>query len=691
MKSAEPLKRKMPKSNKILFITLTNIGDAILTLPVVDELRSYLPQAEITVLSGPRPSELFEDNPYIKRIIIYDKRSFLSRKLGLLRMLGNEKFDVVVDLRYSLFGLFLRASFKTSAFLRIPAGVKHMRDRHLYKIRDIGKALGLAKTDLLHRSLAQYQTDALYIENILKENGIASNEKIIVVSAGARSATKRWPQEKFVELIEALHKEYKARFILIGDQEDALANEYIAVNCKVPVLDLSARTTLKQVAVLLKRSAILITNDSANLHLASYLDIPVVAIFGPTDEFKYGPWSSNCRIAKKEIFCRPCRKAQCRYATLECLQRVSPEEVLGQVKSVLTEGVNRQSITADSNQYKRILIVRTDRVGDVILSTPVIKALRDAYPGAYLAMVVRPYTRAIIEGNPYLDDIILYDKDGREKSWFSALRFSRALAKNKFDLAVVLNPSNRSNLIPFLAGIPKRVGYGRKLGWLLTDRIKDTKFGGKKHEIEYNLDLVRTLGIQPRDTSTFMPIARDCEKWVEAVFNQENIQPSDRLVVINPAASDNSKMWPPERYAQVADKLSEKKMKVIILGGPGDKKICQEVIDSMHCPYINMVGNNNISQAASLLRRSSLFICSDTGPMHIASSCGIPVLAIWSRSQPGLSPLRWGPHNKKSGFIHKDVGCAQCLAHNCAKGFLCLQAITVEEVLKLAEELLKNS
>ncbi|MCX5708540.1 MAG: hypothetical protein NTY14_06185 [Candidatus Omnitrophica bacterium] len=622
----------MPRSNKILFITLTNIGDAILTLPVVDELRSYFPQAEITVLTGPRPSELFEDNPYIKRVIIYDKYSFLSRKIGLLRLLQNEKFDVVVDLRNSLFGLFLRAAYKTSAFLRVPAKVKHMRDRHLYKIRDIGNVLGLVKTDILHRSLAQYQTDTIYIENILKENRIFSDEKIIVISAGARSATKRWPQEKFVELIEALHKEYKARFVLIGDQEDGPVNQYIAGNCKVPVLDLSARTTLKQVAVLLKRSAVLITNDSANLHLASYLDVPVVAIFGPTDDVKYAPWSSNCRVVKKEISCRPCMKAQCRFNTLECLRRVSPAEV-----------------------------------------------------------VVRPYTKVIVEGNPYLDEVISYDKGGNQKGWFSALRFSRALAKKRFDLAIVVNPSNRSNLIPFLAGIPKRVGYDRKLGWLLTDRIKDTKFEGVKHEIEYNLDLVRSLGIEPQDKSTFIPIAFDSEKWAEAIFKRENILSSDKLVVINPAASDNSKMWIPERYAQVADKLAGKGMKIIILGGPADKNICQQVISRMHAPFIDMVGNNNISQAASLLRRCSLFISTDTGPMHIASSCGIPVIAILGRSQPGLSPQRWGPHNKDGRFIYKDVGCIECLAHNCRKNFLCLQAVTVEDVLKLAEELIKNS
>ncbi len=680
----------MTKPEKILFITLTNIGDAILTLPVIDELRAYLPQAEITVLTGPRPSELFEDNPYIKRAIIYDKHSSLSLKLGLFRMLRQEKFDVVVDLRNSLFGLFLAAGYKTSVFSGAPGRIKHMRQRHLYKIRGIIEALGAAKSELLHRSLPYYQADRAYIETILKESGTGPGDKVIVVSAGGRSQTKLWPKEKFARLIEALDKEYKAGIVLIGDQGDSGASQYIRQNCQVPVLDLSGRTTLKQAALLLQRASVLITNDSANLHLASYLDIPVVAIFGPTDEFKYGPWSSNCRTVKKEIACRPCMKARCRYGTIECLQRVSPEEVLCQLKQLLPAGGSLQ-VRAVRKEYKRILIVRTDRVGDVILSTPVIKALRDAYPSAYLAMVVRPYTKVIAEGNPYLDEVILYDKDGKHKSWFSALRFSRALAKKRFNLAIVLNPSNRSNLIPFLAGIPQRVGYDRKLGFLLTGRIKDTKAEGKKHEIEYNLDLVRALGIEPEDKSTFMPIARSSEKWVEAFFSKENILPSDKLAVINPGASDDSKIWPPERYALVADRLGARGMKIAVLGGPADKKVCQEVIDRLHTPYINLVGNNDISQAASFLKRSSLFISSDTGPMHIASSVGIPVIAILGRSLPGLSPQRWGPHNKKSAFIHKDVGCAECLAHNCRKNFLCLQAITAEDVLNLAEELLKNS
>jgi len=670
----------MPKVSKILFVTLSNIGDCILTLPVLDCLRKDFPEAEITVIVGPRPAQIFQENRNVNKVFIYDKRAGLGARINLLKTLRKNEFDLIVDLRNSIFSWLVSARRKNLKLLRFPSNIKHMRQRHLFKLSNLGLRSG--GLEVPAKSLSLRLQDEEYISRLLKKAGIIDKDRIIVISPGARSLIKRWPKEKFTDLINSLPAGFK--IILIGDQDDASINQYISRNAKVAALDLTGETSLLQAAALLKKATLLITNDSANLHLASYLNVPTIAIFGPTDDSKYGPWSENWRVVKKEIFCRPCMKAQCRFKTMECLHRVSVEDVLRQVKDILLPS---PPACPASPQYKRILIVRTDRLGDVILSTPVIKALRDAYPQAFLAMVVNPYTKAIVEGNPNLDEVILYDKNHKEKNLIAAFGFSRALAKNKFDLAIVLNPSNRSNLIPFLAGIPKRIGYDRKLGFLLTGRVKDFKHQGKKHEIEYNLDLVRELGIEPQDKNTFMPISPESEIWVEAVFKKENISSSDKLAVINPVASDNSKMWPQDRYAQVADKLADKGLKIIILGGPKDQEIAGGVIKKLHCQYINMVGNNNISQAASLLRRSSLFVSSDTGPMHLASSLGIPVIAILGRSQPGLSPLRWGPHNKNSAVIHKDVGCTECLAHNCQKGFLCLQAITADDVIRAAERL----
>jgi heptosyltransferase-2 len=673
--------------HKILFITLSNIGDCILTLPVLDFLREVFPGSKVTVMVAPRPKEIFENNPAIENLIVYDKHASLKEKINLFNALKKEKFDIVVDLKDTLFGRLLPAAYKAHQFLFKPPKAKHMRDVHLSKV--LYPSLNIPRTqDLRNKSLYIKTEEKRYIEDLLKENNITLKDKIIAVSAGARSQIKRWPKEKFVDLISIIADEFKAKIILLGDKDDIPINRYIVEHTKFPLIDLSGRTTIAQAACLLRDVSILITNDSANLHLASYLNVAVVAIFGPTDETKYGSWSESSRVVKKEIFCRPCQKAQCRFGTLQCMQLIKVEDVLKEVRDILVPSSPAPQFPSNKKNYKRILIVRTDRVGDVILSTPVIKALRDAYPASYIAMMVRPYTKVIVEGNPYLDEIISYDKQGKEKSWFGSLKFAIELKKKKFDLAVVLNPSNRSNLIPFMAGIPKRVGYNRKLGFLLTDKIEDTKRLGQKHEIEYNLDLVRHLGLEPKDKSMFMPISEDSEQWVEGILRKEEIKPEDKLVVFNPGASDNSKIWPPERYAAVADKLAEKGCKIVVLGGQSDTKIGQEVISYMHSPVINMVGNNNISQAASLLKRSSLFISTDTGPMHIAASVGVPIVAIFGRSQPGLSARRWGPHNKNSVVLHKDVGCDDCLAHNCTKDFRCLKAITAEDVVRAAETVL---
>ena len=148
---------------------------------------------------------------------------------------------------------------------------------------------------------------------------------------------------------------------------------------------------------------------------------------------------------------------------------------------------------------KRILIVRTDRIGDLVLSTPVIASLRKAYPNSYIAFMCRPYTEAIVKGNPYLDEVIVYDKYGKEKGFWATLKFARYLKRKRFDLALILHPTNRAHLVTFLAGIPERVGWDQKLGFLLTKRIPHTKQQGEKHELEYTLDMLRSLDIEPQE------------------------------------------------------------------------------------------------------------------------------------------------------------------------------------------------
>ncbi|MCX5709891.1 MAG: lipopolysaccharide heptosyltransferase II [Candidatus Omnitrophica bacterium] len=679
----------MKKINKILFITLSNIGDAILTLPALDSLMREYPAADIYVMCAERPKELFENNPRIKKVIIFDKHAGMKANIKLFNALRKEKFDLVVDLRNTFFGAALPARYRTSPFFSRNKSIAHMRDKHLAKLPTPNTQ---HPNKIRPQALNISPSDEGYVDKIIKDNNISQKDAFIVIAPGARSSIKRWPKERFAQLTSLLGKDFGSKLALIGDKADVEASRYIKEASGLDILDLTGKTTLMQLAALLKKSRLLITNDSAIMHLASYLNVPVLAVFGPTDENKYGPWSIASSVVRKSIYCRPCEKAACKSGSLKCLELIRVDDVYHAAKGLLS-GADRKPLAGNLSEPERILIVRTDRIGDALLSTPVIKAIRSAYPQSYIAMMVAPAARDIIEGNPYLDEVIIYDKDSRHKSLPASMRFAGSLAKKHFDLALILHPTNRAHMVTYFAGIPRRIGYDRKMGFLLTDRLHHTKQLGEKHEMEYALDLVRYLGIEPKDKDLFMPIKKESEEWADKFLHSEGITKNDKLLAIHPAASCISRIWPQERFAQLADKLAGKYgFKVLIIAGsdPEHINIARRVTEKMKQPAVNLSGKISLSQLASVLKRCQLYVSSDTGPMHIASTVGVPVVCLFGRSQAGLSPKRWGPLGKKCRVIHKDTGCVACLAHNCVKGFACFKAISVEDVVNAADSLLKE-
>ncbi|MFA6384381.1 MAG: glycosyltransferase family 9 protein, partial [Candidatus Omnitrophota bacterium] len=522
----------MRQIRKILFITLSNIGDCILTLPVLDAVKARYPDADVTVLSGPRPRELFESNPAVRDLVIYDKHSSAGAKIRLAFDLAGRKFDMAVDMRNSLLSFLLPGAIRICRLMPRRHGIRHMRDIHLDKAARL-RIPGAGVPPSV--SLAVPDTDRQAAAAMLKEAGVGDSEPVVIVSAGARSAIKRWEKDRFAALIDKLINSYQVRVVLIGDKEDRPIGEFIVQACRNAIIDLTGLTTFSQSAALLRRAKLLITNDSANLHAASYLNIPVVAVFGPTDDMKYGPWGPRRAVAKKEIFCRPCCEAQCRLGTFACMHLVTVEDVFRKACRFLSgdpvpAGDQSEFPATPAAAYKRILIVRTDRMGDMILSTPVLKAMRRAYPCAYIAVLVRPYTRAVVEGNPFIDEVVVYDKKKYDSSLFRFLGFVNMLRRRRFDLALVLHPTVRDHLIVFLSCIRKRVGYARKMGFLLTDRLVHDKQLGAKHESEYALDLVRTLGIEPRDKEFFVPVNLRAEQWVDNLFRTAGIKPDERVV-----------------------------------------------------------------------------------------------------------------------------------------------------------------
>jgi heptosyltransferase-2 len=343
-------------------------------------------------------------------------------------------------------------------------------------------------------------------------------------------------------------------------------------------------------------------------------------------------------------------------------------------------------------QPKRILLIRTDRIGDVVLSTPVIKAVRDAYPSAYIAFMVRPYARDIVEGNPHLDEVIIYDKDGAHRSFFATFLFGLELRKKRFDTAIILHPTNRTHIIAFLAGIPTRIGLDRKMPLLLTKRIKDKKFLGEKHELDYTLDILRHIGIAAKDRVPYMPIKDASEDSIGKKLAAAGYNGSGPLMAVHPGASCPSKRWPAARFAQLIDRLKERyKFEAVIIAGPGDAKEVAELKKGLKSEVIDLSGKTSVGELAPLFRRCKIFISNDSGPVHIASAVGTPCVVIFGRKQPGLSPKRWGPTGKRDVVLHKDAGCKVCLAHNCENGFKCLKMISVDDVFDAVNDMVRRN
>jgi heptosyltransferase-2 len=340
----------------------------------------------------------------------------------------------------------------------------------------------------------------------------------------------------------------------------------------------------------------------------------------------------------------------------------------------------------------RLLVIRLDRLGDVVLSTPVFDELRRHFPHASIAAMVRPPCRDVVEGHPAVNEVIVYEKDGAHRSAWATIRFARALRRYEFDAALILHPSNRSHWIPWLAGIPVRIGYARKCGWLLSHRSPHRKQEGAQHEAAYTLELLRPFGIRPAAPRPSVPVPPRAVQRVAGLLEQAGVGSSGRIVAIHPSASCVSKRWMPERFAQVADRLAlEHGVRICLVAGPGETAHADAVAGAMRQPAVNLGGQLTVAELAALLRRCALLVSNDSGPVHVAAAVGTPVVDIFGRNQRGLSPQRWGPLGEGHVVLHKEVGCVTCLAHNCDIEFLCLTSLSADEVFRAAASVLARA
>ena len=318
------------KIHNILLITLSNLGDVILTFPVIDILKRDFSDARLSVVAGPKAEILFKENPHIYRTYIFDKAKSGLQKFFWLMDLRKERFDLVVDLRNTAIPFLIDGKYSTPLQIFKPKTM-HMKTKHLHRLKSV---FNFETESKIHCALFRNGKDILYVDNLVR-NKIGIGKKIFVAAPGAANHIKRWTKEGFGRVCDQLAEFPNTKIVFVGDLNDKGIVDDIASLRHTDFLNLCGETTITQLAELLRRTTVALTNDSAVMHLASYLDIPVAAIFGPTDPRKYGPWSSRVEVVRKDIFCSPCEKPGCAYQH-ECMKHIQPEEVLRVVQNLLT-------------------------------------------------------------------------------------------------------------------------------------------------------------------------------------------------------------------------------------------------------------------------------------------------------------------------------------------------------------------
>ena len=290
------------KIKKILVVSLSNIGDVVLTFPVIDILRRDFPKAQMSVIVGPKAEPLLQGNPAIHRVILYHKKQSPFQMISWLVKLRKDSYDLVVDLRNTMIPFLVSTHYLTPPFLKRKSH-QHMRWQHLNRLRAIYPYKEDAKERLALHIPSQ---ERLSTTNMIC-NEIGDRKPYVVIAPGAADSSKRWKEENFSRLADELIKRFAVQIAFVGDKHDRVVADAICQRMDQQAVNFCGRISLIHCAVVLERSCAALVNDSAPMHLASYLNVPTVALFGPTDPRVYGPWSESCRVVERKSSCAVCR------------------------------------------------------------------------------------------------------------------------------------------------------------------------------------------------------------------------------------------------------------------------------------------------------------------------------------------------------------------------------------------------
>lgn len=310
----------------------------------------------------------------------------------------------------------------------------------------------------------------------------------------------------------------------------------------------------------------------------------------------------------------------------------------------------------------RILFIRTDRIGDVLMNLPAIHLLRQTFPKAWLTLLLDRPVAGLLKGHPDIDELMTVDAEKLARSARDRWNLIRGVRKAGFDLAVVSNPNKFLHLLVFLAGIPYRLGYRRKWGFLLNQTMVDRKDSASGHEIDLNLRLVSLVSDKIWDGSLTIPIDSAALRRVESLMAERRIE-NQNILLIHAGTSNPEKRWPLERFVELCDRArSQSDLTVLLVGGEEERSYSDQIVRLVRSPLVNWTGLLSLQELEALIRHATVkaLVSSDSGPVHMAWMSGVPVIAIYGENVVGSNPARWGPRGVLNEVIYKPLSEITC-------------------------------
>ncbi|MEX0830903.1 MAG: lipopolysaccharide heptosyltransferase II [Nitrospirales bacterium] len=336
-----------------------------------------------------------------------------------------------------------------------------------------------------------------------------------------------------------------------------------------------------------------------------------------------------------------------------------------------------------------ILVRVPNWIGDAVMCLPALMDLRERFAQADITVLARPTIAELLAAHGGIKDVMVYEHQTLHHGPFGLMRLSRVIRKRAFDAAVLFQNAFEAALLAWLSRIPTRIGYatdGR--GWLLSHAVPPSQ-KRNLHQIRYYQQLVQAISdvpIQERNPKLEATTNNSCafQQQFGEIFSSSHTL----FVGINPGSLYGSaKRWPPERFAEVGDRLVEQirkeyqkisSVRCVLIGGKGEEALGMKIASQMRSQPIVLSGKTTIQELMNVLPHCAVLVTNDTGPMHVAQALGVPVVGIFGSTDPEST----GPVGEESCFIREPVRCSPCLLRSCPIDHRCMANISTDQVVR---------